>query len=518
MKKKILTTLSVVLILGMAVLGIMAWLTSEDSNVNVMTAGNVKIDQQEYERVTDENGNFVIVDTSNVDPNYGYNQAYELQPFTQAKPAYPAVYQEGEVVWDDFQQLWNQVGAPGSNDIFDDSVKNVIDKFVFVKNTGKFDAYYRTIVAIEAPEGITSGTVHSNFNANTRFTQTKLGYVEINDVRYVVYEMLYNEILTPGEVSRPSLLQVYLDPKATNEDCALFGETWDILTISQAVQTKGFANANEALDTAFGNIDVDNVAALFEDMKIPTVVTEDEALAEALGSGEDVVVPKDVDIVSVPGGMDAAGATVELNGEGAGAYGYLAFIPEAGQNADVSNLNVTGSGFVEVGHWGIGGGTYTVNNVKIENLASTLANADKGFTLACAFCHYGNATLNDCVMTGATAVQAGAIPVDAGFVNDTTTVVNGGEYGTIYCWSHAKVTIDGAKVDTLYVSPIKGTVTIKAGTHVETINVDYGTSTPNINKDRLSKLNIEDGAVVDTIVHNGNSYTVAQWNSYVAGF
>ena len=47
MKKKLLTTLSVVLILGLAALGILAYLSDTDSDVNVMTLGNVDIEQEE---------------------------------------------------------------------------------------------------------------------------------------------------------------------------------------------------------------------------------------------------------------------------------------------------------------------------------------------------------------------------------------------------------------------------------------------------------------------------------------
>ena len=160
-----------------------------------------------------------------------------------------------------------------------------------------------------------------------------------------------------------------------------------------------------------------------------------------------------------------------------------------------------------MGHYGIGGGNYVANNLVVKDLVSTLANGDKGFVLACGFAHYGNATLNNCTMTGTTAMIDGAMAVDAGFVNGTTTTVNGGEYGTIYCWSHAVVTLDGAKVDTLYVAPINGTVTVKAGTQIGTINVDYGTSTPNATS--LAKLVIEDGATVGNIAFNG---TVLRFN------
>ena len=218
--------------------------------------------------------------------------------------------------------------------------------------------------------------------------------------------------------------------------------------------------------------------------------------------------------------FDGNGNTITTLGAdpSVGNHGYVAFIPAAGEDATVSDLTVTGTGFVEVGHWGIGGGDYTVNNLTVKDIESTLANADKGFTLACGFCHYGDAVLNDCVMTGTTNMIDGAMPVDLGCVNDTTTVINRGEYGTIYCWSHSVVTIDGAEVDTLQVAPIKGTVTVKAGTSIKTLNVDYGTSDGNVTKERLEKLVIEDGATVEAIVFRGVTYTVAEWNAFVASF
>ena len=74
MKKKILTTLSVVLILGLAALGILAYLMDEDSDVNVMTLGNVSIEQHEYERALNNDG------TYKTDSTYGYI----LKDFTQA--------------------------------------------------------------------------------------------------------------------------------------------------------------------------------------------------------------------------------------------------------------------------------------------------------------------------------------------------------------------------------------------------------------------------------------------------
>ena len=255
---------------------------------------------------------------------------------------------------------------------------------------------------------------------------------------------------------------------------------------------------------------------------------EDAAdILAVLVAGKDVVVDRNMDLLGLDtNNIDAKGATVTMNGVGPEAYGYLAFLPDAGENVIVSNLNVTGSGFVEVGHYGMGGGQYELNNVTIKNFAATLNNGDKGFNLGCAFMGMGDVVLNNCVMTGTTAVQSGVMPVDLGCGqawsgytdgndNKISTTINGGEYGTIYCWSQAIVEVNGAKVETMYVSPINGTVTIKAGTHIKTLEVNYGTSTAN--KARLSKLSIDDGATIDTIVFDGNTYTIATWNAYVAG-
>ena len=271
MKKIIAMILVIALTAAISVGATMAYLTDTDEDVNVMTLGNVKIEQHEYERVVDANGDPVLgTEGVDFDANYGISQSYKLQPFTQAKPAYPAVYTKGTTAWDEFQQLWNQIGAPGSNDLFDDSMKNVIDKFVFVENTGKSDAYYRTIIAIEIPEGLSANAIHTSFNGTTRFdynsdedgaqdaSKANKFFTEIDGVRYVIYTATYTQVLTPGEISRPSLLQVFLDPAVTNEDCALFGNTWEILAVTQAVQTAGFADAQTALDTAFGAITTTN--------------------------------------------------------------------------------------------------------------------------------------------------------------------------------------------------------------------------------------------------------------------
>jgi len=229
-QKAIALLLVVALTAALSVSLTMAYLQHEDSDVNVMTLGNVKIKQIEQER--DEKGG--------------------LQDFTQEKPAYPAV---GPIEWAE-----KGVDVNGTEyKVFTDELKNVVDKIITVENTGKSDAYVRTIIAIEAPDFDPNDLIHVNINPDG-LTFTAWTPVEVGDVDYVYAVFTYNAALKPDEISAPSLLQVFLDSKATNEDVAKFGDTWDIIAISQAVQTKGFADAKTALDTAFGAVDATNAA------------------------------------------------------------------------------------------------------------------------------------------------------------------------------------------------------------------------------------------------------------------
>ncbi len=553
--KKMLSLLLVVAVTaGITITGTLAYLTSEDSDVNVMTLGKVKIEQHEYQRVVNDDGTYKVADDQS---------GYVLEAFEQGKALLPATdpMNFGAGSWDSTTVKMTQVNSYGGMQVF--ANPNAQDKFVTVENTGKTDAYVRTLVALELGDvaeddfnnviGISSRSTADVNNFNQPWLKSEVGAIEIDGNNYVLVEFVYHGaalsdgsfrhedgILPAGDTSYPSLCQVYMKDAATNEDVEKIdgnkNGTYDILVISQAVQADGFADAKTALDTAFGKSS-EKAAEWFGgkgkvqyveagEQKAQVMGEEAAEMLDSLAAGNNLIVDEDMDLLGFDtNNVDAQGATVTLNGVGPEAYGYLAFLPDAGEDVTVSNLNVTGSGFVEVGHRGMGGGQYVLNNVTIQDLAATLANGDKGFTLGCAFMGMGDVTLNNCTMTGATAVQDGVMPVDLGCGqawsgyndgndNKISTTINGGEYGTIYCWSQSVVIVNGAEVDTMYVSPINGTVTIKTGTHVETLNVDYGTSTANAT--RLAKLVIEEGATVDAIVYNGTTYTVAEWNAYVA--
>ncbi|MBQ9795189.1 MAG: hypothetical protein IJW34_09645 [Clostridia bacterium] len=220
-KKALLMSTSLVLTAVLAIGGTLAYLQDEDSDVNVMTLGNVKIEQIEQER--DANGNLV--------------------DFTQNKPAYPAV---GPIEW-----ATKGVDVNGTEyKVFTDDLKNVVDKIITVKNTGKSPAYVRTIVAIEAPGFDPNDLIHINWNG-TDVTISAPVNVTKDGVDYVVFTFTYKEALAPNTISAPSLVQVFLDSATTNEDCEAFGDTWEIIAISQAVQVDGFDNAAAAFEAAF---------------------------------------------------------------------------------------------------------------------------------------------------------------------------------------------------------------------------------------------------------------------------
>ena len=240
MNRKKLVALIMVLALAFTTLvgGTLAYFTDTDDAKNVMTLGNVTIKQIEQER--NENG--------------------ELATFTQNKPALPAV---GTPAWADEKITVGGV----EHSVFADSFKNVVDKFVNVKNAGTVDAYVRTIIAIEAPDYDPNDLIGVNVNENSNgVTMTAWVPVDIKGVNYVYSVFTYENILIPGAETPVSLAQVYLASKTTNEDAAKFGTTWEILAFSQGVQSKGFGSATEALNTAFGEATAANVASWLEEV------------------------------------------------------------------------------------------------------------------------------------------------------------------------------------------------------------------------------------------------------------
>ena len=243
MKKAISWLLVIAMTAALAVGGTLAYLTDTDEDVNVMTVGQVKIDQLEYERVD--------VETNGDDA--------KVQEFHDNKPLYPAVtdkdfnYTPGSSYVD-----WEQIGKEDyTSPIWDPTkINNEQDKMVFVKNKGDFDAYVRTVFGFEA-NGYTLEQFKKLFHLNlneTDWTWEWTEAVDINGTNYILATATYNKVLKPGAITEISLSQIALDSSATNADIEGFGDTYQILVQSQAVQTAGFDNADSALTAAFGKV------------------------------------------------------------------------------------------------------------------------------------------------------------------------------------------------------------------------------------------------------------------------
>lgn len=243
-KKIIAGTMAVALTAAVSVGGTLAYLMDTDEDVNVMTLGDVYIDQIEQERVDDKD-----------------NQT-ELKDFEQNQPLLPAVYPGSSIPWAP-EDEWVVPGDQAWKVVQDNT--NVIDKFVTVKNTGKSDAYVRTIFAIEVgKDAVNSPYVHvvtnsTNIKDAATWTWDWIdGVVQIGDGYYELAVATYTEALKPGATTIPSLKQIYLDKVATNENVEVYGDTFEILVFSQAVQTEGFdsiiVGPENALNEAFGEV------------------------------------------------------------------------------------------------------------------------------------------------------------------------------------------------------------------------------------------------------------------------
>lgn len=250
-QRKLILILAVVMSIALAAGSTMAYLQDTDEDVNVMTLGNVYIDQIEKERIEQSDDN---------------TSSENVKDFEDDKPLYPYV---GKLDWADEYQNWE---TGGSNQLFTDEVKNVLDKFVFVKNTGSSDAYVRTWFAFEQgdyTEAELNKLLGINFNKNHWSYDIVANNVEIGNGKYQIVVATYlgnagedksvhpDGVLASGETTRPSLLQVYLDKTAGNEEVKNLDSNgngkYDILVVSQAVQTAGFDNAETALNAAFTN-------------------------------------------------------------------------------------------------------------------------------------------------------------------------------------------------------------------------------------------------------------------------
>ena len=348
LKKVLLMGTAYVPVAALAIGGTIAYLTDTDSDVNVMTMGNVSIAQHEYQRVQNADGTYK---TDTID-----NQtSYVLEDFEQGKALLPATdpTNNGAGKWDSTTVRMSQVDSYGGMQVF--ANPNAQDKFVTVENTGKTDAYVRTLVALECGDGDASLIGASFHNA---WTSNAVGKITVDGNNYYVFEYMYkgaklsdgswrhgNGVLPAGDTSYPNLSQVYLKSAATNEDCEkLDGNdngTLDILVLSQAAQAQGFDDAKTALDTAFGT-SKENAAEWFGGIVVPAVANTFDDLKTLLAEGGNVVLGSDIEVtgmVEVP-----VNGIVSIDGQGytlTRGDSYTGTILSLGEYAELALSNIT---------------------------------------------------------------------------------------------------------------------------------------------------------------------------------
>lgn len=274
MKKKILSLALVICLLAIAIAGgTLAYFTDNDADVNTFVSGNVKIKQNEEQReyTIDEK-------TGRRDYNDSKIVAFDNKN-ADKHPLVPAVIPGDTCSYDGTVTLGNEK----SYKIFDETVNNELDKFITVTNTGTEEAYIRTIVAFEDDaQGTITSKLHTlwggEYEKETLKPNDKGEYVgmesgkfiywlqnsddswltvNINGTLYTIAVYTYKDYLKSGETSDPSLMQLWLDPSATNEWSEAVGGEYQILAASLAVQADGFNDpdisdpASKAMDTAF---------------------------------------------------------------------------------------------------------------------------------------------------------------------------------------------------------------------------------------------------------------------------
>jgi len=143
--------------------------------------------------------------------------------------------------------------------IYGKSLKNELDRFVFVENKGNVSVYVRTWFAFEEGtygKSVLEELVHLNFNDENWTRSEVTSGVEIGGNKYTVFYADYTKELEAEKTAEPSLMQLYMDSKGTNEDMAAIDGNgsgkYEIGIYSQAVEAhENFSDAKTALDTAF---------------------------------------------------------------------------------------------------------------------------------------------------------------------------------------------------------------------------------------------------------------------------
>ena len=363
MKKFLSLAACLTVIASLAIGGTVAYLTDTDSNVNVMTVGNVKIDQIEQQRAGE--GKLE-----------GFEQGQGLFPTTAKVKKYIGL--DGGVIDNGSISAYKFLADENGKDI-----PNVVDKIVTVKNTGRADAYVRTIIAFEVAEKVAevksagthiglmrnAGDSHDanvEGNGNTDWYWTWLDNpVVIKGQKYAIATVVHKEIVEPNEETIPSLLQIYMKSDADNAYVEKLGNTYDVLVLSQAVQAQGFDDAKTALDAGFGAVTTDTAAEWFGGISVPTTVSTENELTDALADGGSAILTSDIQptgAIYVTGGtLYGNGNTIDASQVTTSAWPNAYAVTLGNGGSAVDNLKIINAGYAI-------GSTATTEDIYINNV------------------------------------------------------------------------------------------------------------------------------------------------------
>ena len=194
----------------------------------------------------------------------------------------------------------------------------------------------------------------------------------------------------------------------------------------------------------------------------------------------------------------------------------LQFASVSGQTITYNNMLFTGDIWViELGEYR--GGGYVnynniLNNVELRNLSTSSCIECHEWYFSPAVIAYGKTILNNCVMKGATTIRQPVtdkhgvthevIPCDIGIRNESDAWFYGGEYGTVFAWTHAVVELYDVDIDTLYCGTCDSTkhswMTIGAGTTIDRV-ICCEPRCPYGGKEYSTTMTIKSGAKVGSL-------------------
>ena len=363
----------------------------------------------------------------------------------------------------------------------------------YVKDFYKFDATQSSTVIrgvaneLNLLDGSVAGEVDVYFKPTTIPAETLYADVDRNNVdeEYVYLSMSY--VLADTEPTTHSMSVFFLNDD--NQAVVMADPKLDAITIQrnhrndfigQVISDNGELNIREYVDKGNGAHPNEDVANY-----LYYRVTEPTTIANTLYNFSD----------------NTAG---------------LQFASDNGQMMTLENLYFTGTIWViEFGEYRGGGYVNynnTVNNVEFHNLAVSACIECHEWYFAPAVIAYGNTVLTNCKMKGTTnlrktitdkhGVTHNIIPVDLGIRNESDGVIQGGEYGTVFAWTHAVVDIHDAVIDKLYCGTCDSTkhswMTIHSGTKIDQI-ICCEPRCPYGGKEYSTTMTIKSGAVVGSI-------------------